>query len=127
MIARSVVIRVLLAEKVLQHAVITWAFATDQAELREEASLDYRWFLVSGGLVGVLILFALVGHIRHAGWSTPLYTGLAAFDIAGEFVFQGGPGIVITTSLIVATVLVVLGIGEMRRNKARPSMPAGAG
>lgn len=117
---RSTVIRVLLAEKVVQHAVVTWAFATDQAEFREEAALDWRWFVVSGGVVGILFAFALIGHIRAAAWSVWLFLGLATFDVLGEFTYQGGPRIVITISFLVALVLLFLGIGELRRTKTGP-------
>lgn len=113
----------LLAEKVVQHAFITWGFTTDRFDLRADAPFDHRWFAVSGGVVAILFAVALAGKLRRARWHAPLYAGLAAFDIAGEFVYQGGPRIVITVSLLVATVLFVAGVREIRR-PATQALPA---
>jgi uncharacterized membrane protein len=107
----------LLLEKVVQHAFVTGAFAMDAASLRADAPFDYRWFLVSGGLAGVLFAAAFVGQVRGERRSLWLAAGLAVFDIVGEFVYQGGLSIVITVSLIAAVAVLVLAVGELRRTR----------
>lgn len=104
----------------IQHLVVTWAFATDQANFREEAAFDYRWFVVSGAIVAVLFAAALIGYLRRTGWSIWLFSGLAAFDIVGEFAYQGSLGILITVSFVVAVTLLLLGIRELRRTPELP-------
>ena len=78
-------LRALLAEKVVQHAVVTWAFAADALGLRETVVVDYRWLMVSGGVVAVLFAVTLAGHLVRRTWSRPVAGSLALFDIAGEF------------------------------------------
>lgn len=101
-------LRVLLAEKVVQHVVVTWAFASDALGLRDTVVVDYRWLMVSGGLVALLFAAALAGHLAGRAWSLPLAAGLALFDIAGEFVAQGTLAITVTVSFVVAIAVLLL-------------------
>lgn len=119
--SRSLILRILLAEKVVQHLFVTAAFATDLAQFRDDAPFDYRWFLISGGIVALLFALALYGHLQHHRWSLQLAITLAVFDIVGEFVYQGGLNIVITVSLLVATVALVLASIELRRTATEPA------
>jgi hypothetical protein len=114
---RASILSVLLAEKVLQHAVVTWALVTDQFGLRQVVAVDYRWLALAGAIAGVLFGGALAGLLRGRPWSLPLAIGLAAFDIAGEFVAQGRLGISVTVSFVVAIAILVLAWGELRRTR----------
>ncbi|MBM3141266.1 MAG: hypothetical protein FJZ92_13940 [Chloroflexi bacterium] len=80
---------VLAAEKVLQHAFVTRAFAADRFGVREQVAVDYRWLTVLGALAGIGFLVAIPGRLarrRRAAW---LLLALVALDVAGEFVAQG--------------------------------------
>ena len=115
---RSLVLRILLAEKVVQHIVVTGAFATDQATFRDDAPFDHRWFLVTGGVAAALFVLALYGHLHRRRGTLQLMVALALFDIVGEFVYQGSPNIVITISLLVATAILLLAIAELRHSNS---------
>jgi hypothetical protein len=109
-------LRALLAEKVVQHAVVTWAFAADALGLRETVVVDHRWLMVSGGIAAVLFAAALAGQLAGRAWSLPVAGGLACFDIAGEFVAQGTLAITVTVSFVVAIAVLVLAWREVRRS-----------
>jgi hypothetical protein len=99
---------ILTIEKIIQHVVVTLCFYYDFGGLRSVVSADYRLFMISGGIVGVLFLVALWGLWNEKGWSIPLVAGLALFDIVGEFIAQSELFIVVTVSFIVAVVLLIL-------------------
>jgi hypothetical protein len=63
--------------------------------------------MISGGIVGVLFLIAMLGLWNEKGWSISLVGGLALFDIIGEFITQNEIFIIVTISFIVAIVLLV--------------------
>lgn len=113
---RTWLLRALLAEKVVQHAFITWAFASDRFGIREDVAVDYRWLMVLGAGVGILFGVALAGHLAGRGWALWLALGLAVFDIVGEFVAQGGLSIVLNVSFIVAIIVLLIAWTELRRN-----------
>lgn len=111
------------AEKVVQHTFVTAVLFADAFDLREQLSLDYRWFAVSGGLAGVGYLVATAGLARgSARWALPLLGALALFDVVGEFVAQATVSITVTVSFLVALAIVALVVGAVRQ----PSGSAGA-
>lgn len=112
---RGWLLRFLLLEKAVQHAVVTWVFATDRFDLRQDVVLDYRWFLYAGGIVAVLFGIAFVVHAMGRRWGLYLAGALALFDIVGEFVAQGGLVILVTVSFLVAVLLLFLVVLELRR------------
>ncbi len=112
------VLLALCVEKVLQHAFITWAFVTDRFDLREQVAPPYEWLLVSGGAVAILFAIAFVGLWQRERWALPLLTGLAVFDIVGEFVGQGTLAIEIVVSFLVAILILLLSLRLLRRRLA---------
>lgn len=120
---RRLVLRVLLAEKVVQHAVVTWALAFDVADIREGLAVDYRALVVLGGIAGVLWAVAFVAHLRGDSRALWLAVGLALFDIVGEFVAQGTRWILITVSFVVAIVILALAARELRTTARAGSRP----
>ncbi|MGE3961041.1 MAG: hypothetical protein AB7F65_05105 [Dehalococcoidia bacterium] len=102
-------------EKAVQHAFITWAFAFDRFELREQVVPPWPILLVTGGIVGVLFLVALAGLLRWAPWAPRLLVGLALFDIVGEFVGQGTLMIDLVVSFVVAVALLILAVRALPR------------
>lgn len=107
-------------EKAVQHAFITWGFATDRFELREQVAPPWEILMVLGGIVGVLFVVALVGLIRWEPWAPQLLIGLALFDIIGEFVGQGTLMIEIVVSFLVAVALLILAIRALPRYRREP-------
>lgn len=95
-------------EKIIQHAVVTWSFYTDFGDIRSIVSTDYRIFMISGGIIGVLFVIASWGLWNEKEWSVPLVGCLALFDIIGEFIAQNELFITITVSFIVAIILLIL-------------------
>lgn len=95
-------------EKTVQHLFITWVFATDRFDLREQVVVPWEPLLVSGGVVALLFALAAWGVWRWRPWAPGLLVGLALFDIIGEFVAQGTLFIHIVVSFVVAVVLLPL-------------------
>ncbi len=114
----------LTAEKVVQHVFITWAFATDRFELREQVAPPWELLLWSGGAVAVLFAVALVGLWHRRRWAPMLLIGLALFDIIGEFVGQGTLIIDLVVSFVVAWVILLLALRARARIAATPESPA---
>jgi hypothetical protein len=65
--------------------------------------------------VALLFMLSLWGMITQKKWAVNLVIGLALFDIVGEYVAQGTLHIVITVSILVATILLILGLVHRRR------------
>jgi len=116
------VLRVLIAEKVIQHAVVTLAFATDLQGIRSTVVVNPDVLMVSGALVGVLFAVSLWGRLTGRKWALDLVTGLAVFDLVGEFAAQGRVFIIVTVSFVVAAILLVLGF-RLRRQEQRGIVP----
>ena len=102
------ILLLLAAEKVVQHIVVTVAFAVDAFDIRDTVAIDYRWLLWTGLLLASLFAFAVIGLIRHRRWSLPLMGALAVADIVGEFIAQGQFWITINVSFIVAVGILAL-------------------
>lgn len=112
-----VVMLLLIVEKVIQHVAVTAAFILDIGGIRASVALDYRLFLVVGGVSAVL--FALSGWalVRRKPWAVGLVVALALVDIFGEFVAQGTLMITLNVSFLVALTLLVLAL--LARRNAR--------
>lgn len=106
------------AEKSLQHAFVTWAFATDRFNMRDQVAAPYEILLVIGGISAALFASAVVGVWRRRRWAPPLLLVLALMDIVGEFVAQGTLMPQIMVSFIVACALFVLAWRARRRYEA---------
>ena len=109
------VLVVIAVEKAVQHVFITWAFAADRFELREQVVPPWEVLLVAGGVVAVLFVVAVVGLLRWQPWAPQLLVGLAVFDIVGEFVGQGTIMIEIVVSFLVAVALLILAVRALPR------------
>jgi hypothetical protein len=109
-----VVIIVLLAEKVIQHIVVTVAFYLDLKGIASTVVIDSRILMVAGALLAILFALSLWGMLSQRGWAVNLAILLAACDILGEFIAQGRLDIVITVSFVVATILFFFAIGYRR-------------
>lgn len=95
-------------EKVVQHALVTWAFMADRFGLREDVGVDYRWLAAGGAGAGLVFAMGAWGLARRRRGSLGLLQAVAVFDIVGEFVAQGTFAIEVTVSFLVA--LVILGL-----------------
>ncbi len=102
-------------EKAIQHAFVTYWFASDRFELREQVVPPWEILLVLGGIVAVLFVVALVGLLRWEPWAPRLLVGLAVFDIVGEFVGQGTLMIDLVVSFVVAIALLILALRALPR------------
>jgi hypothetical protein len=109
----------LVAEKVVQHAVVSWALVNDEFGLRSAIAFDYRWFVLVGAVVGVLFAVALIGLIGWHRWSLVLLVVLASADIVGEFAAQGTLAISITLSLAVAVVVLTVALRALRPHEIK--------
>lgn len=105
----------LTVEKTIQHAVVTAAFWFNWAEIRSTVVVNPDILMFLGAIVGVLFAVSLWGVMAHRRWATNLIATLAVFDILGEFVAQGTIGIVVTVSLLVATILLILSLQYRHR------------
>ena len=112
------ILAVLSLEKVIQHAVVSWALAGDVASIRDTVVVDYRVLLVAGAAIGIGFAVGGIALVRRRAWSLPLLATLASIDIVGEFVAQGTISITLTVSLLVALVVVVLAIHLWRAGVA---------
>lgn len=95
-------------EKTVQHVFISWAFAADRFDLREQVVVPWEPLLVSGGVVAALFALGAWGVWRWRPWAPSLLVALALFDIVGEFVAQGTLFIHVVVSFLVAVVLLPL-------------------
>ena len=95
-------------EKFIQHMVVTYAFAVDIRKIRASVALDYRLFLVSGFIAGLLFLSNIPFLYQRKRFSFILLFGLALFDFIGEFIAQGTLFIDITVSFLVACVILLI-------------------
>jgi len=95
----------LLIEKVIQHVYVTGAFLLDIGGIRSVVALDYRFFMMSGGVVAVAYGATFFAIYMRYGWGLSLVAVLAVFDVVGEFVAQGRFDIVLNVSFIVAVIL----------------------
>ena len=98
----------LLAEKIVQHIVVTLAFANNWGDIRSQVAVNPNLLLFSGAVVAVLFVVAFWGMLVKKRWAIHLTLALALFDIIGEFVAQGTLSIDITVSFVVASLLPVL-------------------
>jgi hypothetical protein len=106
---------ILAFEKFVQHMYVTYGFIVNLGGIRLAVSLDYRIFLISGFLVGLLFLLAFILLFRGNRLSLTLLFYLALFDFLGEFVAQGKVFITITVSFLVAALILIM-IGTKRRS-----------
>jgi hypothetical protein len=106
---------ILAFEKFVQHMYVTYGFIINLGGIRLAVSLDYRIFLISGFLVGLLFLLAFILLFRGNRLSLTLLFYLALFDFLGEFVAQGKVFITITVSFLVAALILIM-IGTKRRS-----------
>lgn len=109
----------LTVEKVVQHLFVSYAFYVDLGDLRSQVVPDYRILMAAGFIVFILFAAALYGLYVNSAWATRLVTGLAVFDVVGEFYAQGTLIIDITVSFVVAAVI-LLTIHLFRRAAQHP-------
>ena len=99
---------------------VTYALITNLGGIRQEVSLDFRFFVISGFPVGILFLFAFFLLLRRNQLSLRILLYLALFDVIGEFVAQGTIFITITVSFLVATLILIL--LRLKREELRRTM-----
>ncbi len=104
----KILILLLVVEKIIQHTVVTLAFWYNWADIRSTVVVNPDVLMVLGGILTILFIISLWGLLTDHRWSLSLLTGLAIFDILGEFIAQGTIGIVITVSFVVAIALMIL-------------------
>jgi hypothetical protein len=117
----GVVILLLVAEKIIQHIVVTAAFASNWQGIRQTVAVSPDVLLVLGGIVALLFAVALWGLIRRQPWALSLVIGLALFDMLGEFAAQGTLAIQLNVSFTVASLLLILGLA-CRRQSVQPAV-----
>lgn len=102
------VLIILSTEKVIQHMVVTYAFFVDFGGIRNTMVVDYRILMISGLIIGILILINIpfLYQRRRSGFIL-LFT-LAWFDFIGEFIAQGTLFIDITVSFVVAAAILLI-------------------
>jgi hypothetical protein len=98
----------LLAEKTIQHIVVTLAFANNWGDIRSQVAVNPDALMYSGAVVAALFAVCFWGMLVKKRWAINLALALALFDIIGEFVAQGTLAIDTTISFIVAVILLVL-------------------
>jgi hypothetical protein len=111
-------------EKCIQHVFVTWAFATDQAALRERVAVPYEALMLIGGVAAACYAASAIGLRQRRTWSPALLIVLALIDIIGEFVAQGTGMIEITLSFVTAGAILLLALRQrtfQRRAKAPDS------
>lgn len=122
---RKLLLIVLVAEKIIQHLFVTWAFATDWDGIRSTVAVLPDALMMSGALIALLFGVALWAIWQGKPWAIRLVMLLALVDIIGEFVAQGRIVIQLNVSFVVAVVLLVLGLAYGREWRAS-SRAAGA-
>jgi len=110
----------LTAEKTVQHLFVSYAFYVDLGNIRSQVTPDYRILMLVGFVVFMLFAVALYGQCMNAVWATSLVTGLAVFDVLGEFYAQGTLIIDVTLSLV-AAIVILLTVYLRRRAVQHPS------
>jgi hypothetical protein len=108
----------LLAEKIIQHIVVTLAFASDAGGIRATVALPYQILMVTGAALAVCFALALWWLWRRDPWARGLTITLALIDIVGEFLAQGTLLITITISFLVACALLLLALLYRQRSRA---------
>jgi hypothetical protein len=106
----------LLLEKVVQHAVVSLAFAFNWGDIGSTVAVDSTTLAVLGSIVAVLFGISVWAVIVGRRWATVLIMGLALFDIVGEFVVQGRLAIAVTVSFVMATIILILAVLYRRGN-----------
>jgi hypothetical protein len=97
-------------EKIIQHVTVTLAFVFNWRDIAATVVVSPTLLIVGGAIVALLFVLALWGLLSGKPWTAALLTGLALFDLIGEFVAQGRLGIHITISFLMAIVLLVLSL-----------------
>jgi hypothetical protein len=97
----------ILIEKIVQHIFVTLALALNWSNIRSTVVVNPDGLMFLGGVVAVLFLVTLWGTLIRRIWAVNLATGLALFDIVGEFVAQGTIIIGINASFLIAALLLV--------------------
>jgi hypothetical protein len=105
----------LVVEKILQHIVVTVAFAYDWRAIGSTVVVNPEILMVAGAIVAFLFAVSFWGILRRARWGINLAIALALFDIGGEFVAQGNVAITVTVSFLVAIMLLVTALVYRRR------------
>jgi hypothetical protein len=108
----------LVVEKIVQHIVVTAAFAFNWRDIAATVAVSPALLMVLGAGVAVAFAVSLWGLLTHRGWAVDLVIALALFDIVGEFVAQGRIAIQITVSFVVALALLGLGLLYRRHDSA---------
>ncbi len=116
---RRYILLALIVEKIIQHVVVTIAFATDLQGIRSTVVVNPELLMVGGAAVAVLFAVSLWGMVVRHKWAIDLVIALAVFDLVGEFVAQGRLGIVITVSFVVAAILFVFAFRLRRQEQGR--------
>jgi hypothetical protein len=109
---------VLIVEKIIQHIAVTLAFCFNWRGIASTVAVSSDALMILGAIVALLFMLSLWGMITQKKWAVNLVIGLAVFDFVGEFVAQGTLYIVITVSILVATILLTLGLVH-RRGEAK--------
>ena len=107
----QIILILLLAEKIIQHALTAIAFFFDipgvgAPDIGARFDLSDPVMGVSNAVLVILFGGAIWGFAADKQWSRTLIFLLAAFDIAAEFVFHGF--FFITFSVLGATILILL-------------------
>ncbi len=100
----------LVAEKIVQHVVVTVALLFDLAQIRARVALPYQGFVAAGSALAALYALAGWWLLRGNPWARRLIIALALADILGEFIAQGSVMIQLNVSALVATALLILAL-----------------
>jgi hypothetical protein len=114
---------ILVAEKIIQHVLVTLAFIYDFVGIRATVAIDYNYLLYSGAAVALLFGLTFWSLLKKQRWGLNLVIGLALLDIVGEFVTQGSIFITLNVSFIVAIALLVW-VWLYKRNLRHKTTPA---
>jgi hypothetical protein len=109
----------LICEKIIQHVVVTLAFALDWKGIGSIVAVSPVLLMIAGALVALFFVVCLWGMIAGQKWAFDLVIALAVVDLLGEFLAQGTIGIVITLSFLVAATLLILGLIYRRQGLMR--------
>ena len=112
---------VLIVEKIIQHIVVTMALYFNWKDIASTVAVNPSLLMVLGAIVALLFVLGLWGMVTRKKWAVNLVIGLALFDFVGEFVAQGTLYIIITVSILVATILLILGLDTGGNRRGRGS------